>query len=282
MPEIRGLGCPSCGARVAVAPGQQRTRCEYCRTELAVRLEHGEMALQRAHELVDAVRGEQAQMRASIERSNLLQERLVVAQRLAEARAELAGLDAELRSLHAGTPTRQTRARVQRLQHLRPQIVRRHDAVAAHLAQIDAALHPSIATGPPLADLPPATAPVRTRGSAGANPAKVLLIIFAAFFGLGFACLGLSYLSPVYGLAAVALIVLGWKKPALVERLMAHPLVGRFPAGLRATPRRFALIVGVSLLAVAMVFGALTYGPGGLAYRTPTPVPVVGPATPVR
>lgn len=266
MPEISQLACPSCGARLDVPPGVAQIRCDYCQTTLAVTHERGEAGLEIARELVGAVRDEQAQMRASLDRSNLLQERMVASQRLAEVRTELAMLDGELRNLQQVKATRQSRARVQHLHQIRPQIAQRHDAIVRDLARIDAILNPQPAAQPGMP--PPGTRAARPtpRASSGCGTVIVILLIIGAVL------LAISYLSPLTVVAAAIFIALGWLRPEVVARVAASKHFAGLPSALRGNPKAFAVVFGAILIVASLIFGAMTYGPSGYAWRTPTPV----------
>jgi hypothetical protein len=80
------------------------------------------------------------------------------------------------------------------------------------------------------------------------------------------------WLYPLLLLAGVLLVVVALAVPRLLARLTASIAVGRLPAAVRATPRRFGLLAGSGLIVLALV-GA------GLAPRpAPAPVTLLAPA----
>ena len=261
MAEVRQLRCPACGAAIIVAVGANRATCDYCRSNLAVAVSHGEMQLRATAEIADAVREEGQRTQDFLRRMELRQQRIALIQDYTATRLQLDALDAELRALQRAQQTHVVRQQQHILQGRRQRVAQQLTWAQQQIVLIDAELDPQQPS--PWADAPPPPAAQGLPGwlapLAGLNGWVKALLIFLL---LGFAIPAIGLCSPFLVLGTGALVVLAWTRPAHVERLLQSPSLGWLPRELRATPRRFALILAAVIIPLALYFGYLVYSPG--------------------
>lgn len=265
MGEFRQLTCPMCGANVPTQLGMARTVCEYCRSPLAVEMNHGEMVLHSTEKIAGTVREESERTRAALQRMELHQRRAHLLHDFNATRSQIDHLDAEIRTLQRTQKSWVVLRQLREVSSRRQETGHRLDWLIREIGQIDAVLNPHSSTLPAL---PKPPAPTFTLGR---NQGCIMLVV--AFFVLPFAIMALGYLSPLIILGTIILIVLAWYQPHIVEQLTQAPGLSRLPQGVRASPKRFAVIIAAVILPLALLFGLFTYGPNGAAYRTATPVP---------
>ena len=123
------------------------------------------------------------------------------------------------------------------------------------------------------AQLPPAPAPSGQPASGAQRGRGCLTIgamVLVALIALGLVVLVLGYGAPVIIPAAIALVVLAWKKPGWVSRLSGARFASRIPAAVRATPMRFAIVTAAVLIPLSSLLGVAAYSHPS---ATPTPTP---------
>lgn len=262
MAEVRQLRCPACGATIGVALGSSRATCDYCRSNLAVTVNHGELQLRSTAQIAEAVREEGQRTQDLLRRMELRHQRGTLIQDYTATRAQIDALDAELRALQRARQTPVIRQQTSALQGRRQQMVQHLTWAQQQIVAIDAELDPQQAS--PWIGAPPPSAPQGLPGwlvpLAGANGWVKALLIFLL---LGFAIPAIGLCAPFLVLGSGALVALAWYRPAHVERLTQSPVVAWLPRELRATPKRFALILAVVVIPMAIYFGYLVYSPGG-------------------
>jgi hypothetical protein len=84
----------------------------------------------------------------------------------------------------------------------------------------------------------------------------ILLAVSIAFLAIGVAF-------PLFVMAAVGLVLLAWKSPATVSGWLAHPRLQMVPDFARATPMRFALMIALVVIPLALFAGIAVYGGSG-------------------
>lgn len=67
-------------------------------------------------------------------------------------------------------------------------------------------------------------------------------------------------LAPVLIVGAVALVVLAWRRPALVEKVSGSERLTRIPARARATPMRFAAVIAAVVIPFSGVAASINTG----------------------
>jgi outer membrane biosynthesis protein TonB len=88
---------------------------------------------------------------------------------------------------------------------------------------------------------------------------KLLGIILAA--SITFLAIGVAF--PLFVMAAIGLVLLAWKSPATVSGWLAHPRLQMVPDFARATPMRFALLIALVVIPLALFAGIAVYGGSG-------------------
>jgi hypothetical protein len=91
----------------------------------------------------------------------------------------------------------------------------------------------------------------------------LILKLFGILFAASMAFLAIGVAFPLFVMAAVGLILLAWKSPATVGGWLTHPRLQVVPDFARATPMRFALLIAVVIIPLALFAGAAVYGGSG-------------------
>ncbi len=257
MSDIRQMQCPLCGAPLAVPTGATRATCDYCKNTMAVEVDQGEMILHANQQMVGAVREGNEQTRAVLERMELTQRRAQLIQDIGGARNQRQALDAELRTLQRSPKTLTIKLQIGQVKVRQRETSAQVSQLEGEIGAIDRALNPHAGTDAAgSGGVGPATkASGRRRGCA------VLLPAIVAFFVFGVVLVIVGYLWPLTILGAIALVVLAWVRPTMVERVASLRLLRWVPASLRATPKRFALAAAAVLIPMAILGGVGTYSP---------------------
>ncbi len=97
--------------------------------------------------------------------------------------------------------------------------------------------------------------------------AKLLL----GFIAVAILIVVIGFLSPVLILAALAFLLLAWRKPDSIARVMGNQAVATMPRWLHATPVRFATILAAVIIPVSALAGFYVYeGAPGQEQKTAT------------